>query len=310
MRLRNVTLALVLFLLIGCQTEGSDSGDTDQGEPDGSDTPSTYKLQGHISGNTSDFVLTLTVNNADKEQLDVSVSNDPAYEFDTSLSTGDRLVLTVQTQPLQEQCVVTDIDSTVPNSNPQFTVACSEVCDGNSMCRTWLNTHNEMRASLNNGSVTDDGTDDNYPIPSPQLQSFTWNAMLAQVAQNYADKCQYGHNSNRQSDYVALGGENIYIGENIAAHWFSQPQGNASHYAGLQMNLWWDEHSDWHYQTYQSNTINGAGHFTQMIWANTIEIGCGMAYCADFQNGFDGYFGVCNYSPGGNYIGQYPYSTD
>ncbi|HEB69954.1 MAG TPA: SCP-like extracellular [Desulfobulbus sp.] len=44
------------------------------------------------------------------------------------------------------------------------------------------------------------------------------------------------------------------------------------------------------------------GHYTQMIWRDSKELGCGMAVCAD-----KGQIWVCNYNPPGNYIGQAPY---
>ena len=44
------------------------------------------------------------------------------------------------------------------------------------------------------------------------------------------------------------------------------------------------------------------GHYTQIIWNNTVSVGCGGA------TGSDGYFRfVCRYSPAGNVIGQKVY---
>ena len=44
------------------------------------------------------------------------------------------------------------------------------------------------------------------------------------------------------------------------------------------------------------------GHYTQIIWNNTVSVGCGGA------TGGDGYFRfVCRYSPAGNVIGQKVY---
>jgi len=47
------------------------------------------------------------------------------------------------------------------------------------------------------------------------------------------------------------------------------------------------------------------GHYTQVVWAKSYEVGCGMA---SGQNGgfYDTYI-VCNYRPQGNFIGQYYY---
>ena len=47
----------------------------------------------------------------------------------------------------------------------------------------------------------------------------------------------------------------------------------------------------------------GAGHYTQVVWADTEELGCGMVY---YQG--DSFFEtliVCNYAKGGNFIGKH-----
>ncbi len=176
--------------------------------------------------------------------------------------------------------------------------------------QVWLTEHNNRRELINDATVQDDGTNGTYPAATQGLPTLVWNNKLAEVAENYAQQCNWGHNANRQADYLALGGENISVGENIAAHYFSTPSGTIEEYAAAQVELWWAEHTDWHYQAYDQNTINGAGHFTQIIWANTIEVGCAMVFCEDmYSDGIDGYYGVCNYGPAGNYISQFPYET-
>ena len=44
------------------------------------------------------------------------------------------------------------------------------------------------------------------------------------------------------------------------------------------------------------------GHYTQVVWRDSTEVGCGMAVCANASQVW-----VCNYRPPGNYVGQKPY---
>ncbi|HIJ89796.1 MAG: CAP domain-containing protein [Desulfobulbaceae bacterium] len=44
------------------------------------------------------------------------------------------------------------------------------------------------------------------------------------------------------------------------------------------------------------------GHYTQMVWRTTREVGCSKAICDDSSQVW-----VCNYAPAGNIIGQRPY---
>jgi pathogenesis-related protein 1 len=44
------------------------------------------------------------------------------------------------------------------------------------------------------------------------------------------------------------------------------------------------------------------GHYTQIVWRSTTDLGCGMALCPDL-----GQIWVCNYRPAGNIQGRRPY---
>ena len=49
-----------------------------------------------------------------------------------------------------------------------------------------------------------------------------------------------------------------------------------------------------------NNNFN-CGHYTQIIWRNTTEVGCAVVQCEDKQ------IWVCQYNPPGNYIGKETY---
>ncbi|KPV77473.1 uncharacterized protein RHOBADRAFT_5088, partial [Rhodotorula graminis WP1] len=94
------------------------------------------------------------------------------------------------------------------------------------------------------------------------VSALTWSDKLASTAQAWADRCVFEHG----------GGEAIGAGENLAA--WRGGSGDVSQ--GVQM--WYDEASDYDYSSpgYSSAT----GHFTQMIWASTSQVGCAVSKCS------------------------------
>ena len=54
--------------------------------------------------------------------------------------------------------------------------------------------------------------------------------------------------------------------------------------------------------SYRSNACRGVcGHYTQIVWRGTKEVGCALAGAGNRE------VWVCNYDPPGNWIGQRPY---
>jgi pathogenesis-related protein 1 len=150
----------------------------------------------------------------------------------------------------------------------------------------FVDAHNQARS----GPLT--------PPPSPALPPVSWDAILADSVYAYAIKCQgsgglLDHNANRSTDYQALGGSG-YVGENIYG-----TSGTATP-AGAVM-LWMSEASSYDYTT---NDITAAGHYTQVVWRDSVRIGCAIVDCPalTYHNTV-----ICDYAPGGNITGQKPY---
>ena len=64
--------------------------------------------------------------------------------------------------------------------------------------------------------------------------------------------------------------------------------------------------SDWASEardySYRANTCRGVcGHYTQLVWSGTREVGCAVARDPGRE------VWVCNYNPPGNWIGERPY---
>ena len=143
---------------------------------------------------------------------------------------------------------------------------------------TILNIHNQERAQV-------------------QVPALTWSNNLASDAQEYADYLVS----------LGLGPEDIpphtddnSQGENLA---WGPPDGYT---LDGSVQMWANEKSN-----FQAGHIMSAsdfnegvpmiGHYTQMVWSSTTEIGCGQA------NNADVIYLVCRYTPPGNMYGETPY---
>jgi uncharacterized protein YkwD len=112
----------------------------------------------------------------------------------------------------------------------------------------------------------------------------TWSKKLAEVAQSWANQlkakgCVFGHSPGMK------------YGENLAAGTVGalDPQST--------VDMWYDEIKL--YKFPNGGFSMQTGHFTQVVWRSTQQVGCGHVTC----NGNDIY--VCNYDPAGNWEGQY-----
>ena len=124
-----------------------------------------------------------------------------------------------------------------------------------------------------------------------------WDPALAAIAQGWAEQCVdnqapiglIDHNPDRSATYPTYVGENIY--------------GSGGAATGTDaVQSWASEEADY---DYASNTCSGiCGHYTQIVWADTQKVGCGIHTCPGLTYGNSI---VCDYGPGGNVGGQRPY---
>jgi pathogenesis-related protein 1 len=117
------------------------------------------------------------------------------------------------------------------------------------------------------------------------VPALAWSDRLAAYAQEWADtllaRKQFVHRPN--SPY----GENLYEIDGAAA---SPTQ---------VVNTLADESRNY---DYNSNRCRGmCGHYTQIVWSGSKEVGCAVARDAGRE------IWVCNYDPPGNWVGKRPY---
>jgi len=136
------------------------------------------------------------------------------------------------------------------------------------LAQQWLDAHNTARA--NHGA-------------SP----LTWSDELASDALRWASGCVFKHS----------GGTLGRFGENLAAQTGSMTPAQA-------VQMWMDEVGDYDPSNPQPS------HFSQVVWKGSSQLGCTI-YACESDKIFPGttgsaYYGVCEYNPPGNVIGQFP----
>ena len=119
----------------------------------------------------------------------------------------------------------------------------------------------------------------------------TFNPEISKIAQSYAEQLADCFPVVQHSTNVWNGEE---LGENIAV------QGGALLTGG---KVSFDWHSEIKYYD-QLGFCEKTGHFTQLIWKNSKEVGFGIFE----QNGY--YFAVANYYPAGNVMGEFEENVD
>jgi uncharacterized protein YkwD len=135
-----------------------------------------------------------------------------------------------------------------------------------SLSRDMLAIHNAVRARVG-------------------VAPLAWSDRLAARAQDWADtllaRKQFIHRPN--STY----GENLFAITGAAAS------------PAQVVNAWAAESRNYNYT---SNKCSGVcGHYTQIVWGGTKEVGCAVAREGRRE------VWVCNYDPPGNWIGRRPY---
>ena len=127
------------------------------------------------------------------------------------------------------------------------------------------------------------------------VPSLKWSSSLSKDASEWAaimaneERMYHSENDSRPDQ-----GENLFY--TTATDSLTSAR-NAS-------QLWYEEIELYTYSPILSgeNDFYEIGHYTQMVWKNTTEVGMAMAVSKSGKT-----FVVARYSPGGNYVGEYPY---
>ncbi|KAH6833219.1 basic pathogenesis-related protein 1 [Perilla frutescens var. hirtella] len=141
-------------------------------------------------------------------------------------------------------------------------------CQGQNSPQDFLNAHNAARAQVGVGPMV-------------------WDANVARFAQNYV--------SSRVGDCNLVHSTNRPYGENLA-------KGSGDFTGKAAVDLWVSEKANYNYPSNTCAQGQVCGHYTQVVWRNSVRLGCARARC---NNGW--WYISCNYDPPGNFNGQRPY---
>ncbi|HEY5961056.1 MAG TPA: CAP domain-containing protein [Polyangiaceae bacterium] len=143
--------------------------------------------------------------------------------------------------------------------------------------------HNRVRAGVTAPA--------GYPGTFSPLPGMLWVDALATSARQWAEHIKSASNCKDLVHENRDPGDTS-IGENIAG-------GTVGFLPAAAVNVWANEH----YEFTPAYKFDAQyGHYTQIVWRNSIYLGCGVAQCS---NGLVVY--VCRYSPAGNVEGEQPY---
>jgi pathogenesis-related protein 1 len=143
--------------------------------------------------------------------------------------------------------------------------------------QTYVDAHNAVRAAVQKPTM--------YAGSWSPVPPVTWSNEVATSAQRWANHLRDSMSCGLMHERSAYG-ENLAAGSNIGAQ--------------RAVDMWASEVRNYTYApAYQFET--DTGHYTQIVWRDTREIGCASAQCGGSS------VVVCRYHPAGNYVGEQPY---
>jgi pathogenesis-related protein 1 len=127
-----------------------------------------------------------------------------------------------------------------------------------------------------------------------------WSSTLADTAQAWANSLKTTQGCKPVHSGATGLGENLFWASALK---YSDGTSKVQVITPTQAtDAWGNESKDYTYATNTCATGKVCGHYTQVVWKATTEVGCGKAVCADNTQ-----IWVCNYTPAGNVVGQKPY---
>jgi len=137
-----------------------------------------------------------------------------------------------------------------------------------------------------------------YGSPALKYSKHLENAARIWATELQADGCGMAHSHGK----VGPTGENLFWASASESANSKDNNGNWIWHRSLQIvkdeavvQAWYDEVQWYDYETDSCEKGQMCGHYTQVIWNSTTELGCAAMACDDRSQVW-----VCEYTPGGN----------
>jgi pathogenesis-related protein 1 len=127
-----------------------------------------------------------------------------------------------------------------------------------------------------------------------------WSEALAQSSARWAAQLDQGGQCRMEHSDAPDLGENLYWASPI--RWSTGLTTQQEIRPSFVVDVWGRESADFQVEVNTCNPGRACGHYTQIVWRSTREVGCALRVC-----GAKDQVWVCQYQPAGNHFGQRPY---
>nr|XP_006974498.1 GLIPR1-like protein 1 [Peromyscus maniculatus bairdii] len=145
-----------------------------------------------------------------------------------------------------------------------------------------VDVHNELRRKVN--------------PPAANMNYLIWEKEFAKLAKSWSKNCKYSHNPCLTNRYGCVEGYD-FLGENMYL-------GKIEITPKEAISFWYNESQYYNFETMTCS--KSCGHYTQLVWANSVKVGCALSNCPNLMGSSTALF-FCNYSPRGNENNTSPY---
>lgn len=153
--------------------------------------------------------------------------------------------------------------------------------------------HNRLRSKVSQGLTSQPG--------ASNMLEFHWDPEMARIAQRLADQCVFDHDCSQCRSV-----RRFKVGQNLYISYTTRTDKRVNWKAA--MDGWFNEIDIFPVSSVtRYNFSKETGHYSQMVWADTDRIGCGVTQFP--SDGWIARLYVCNYGSAGNILRTPVYSV-